>query len=404
MEHAFSKNDCVQFVSNGPYLPVRLLQAHEDGRVVFFCGAGISMPKLLTKPNPLARSKPLGFASLVDSLYTEFGVTPNPRQERAIEAGQYDIAVGLLEPEIVGGREEVRRTLASILAEQTKPNKDTVHEYLLELSKNRDDGGTRLVTTNFDQLFEDTIKVNKLQVERFYAPLLPIPKKQWDGLVYLHGFLPEKPTLGELNNLVVSSGDFGRAYLTERWASRFVSELFRNYSVCFVGYSLNDPVLRYMTDAIAADRQQGESAPEIFAFGSYSEGKEEEECAEWKDKNVMPILYLEDKEHTQLRKTLQVWSKTCGHGVVWKEDIVTEYAKKNPSENTKEDDFVSRVIWALSDPSGLPAKRFAVLNPVRSLDWLKLLSGELYNHTRLGSSGIATKADSNDERASRSAI
>ena len=30
----------MQFVRNGPDIPDSLLQAHEDGRVVFFCGAG----------------------------------------------------------------------------------------------------------------------------------------------------------------------------------------------------------------------------------------------------------------------------------------------------------------------------------------------------------------------------
>ena len=34
----------MQFVRHGPDIPERLLQAHEDGRVVFFCGAGISYP------------------------------------------------------------------------------------------------------------------------------------------------------------------------------------------------------------------------------------------------------------------------------------------------------------------------------------------------------------------------
>ena len=32
----------MQFGRNGPDIPERLLQAHEDGHVVFFCGAGIS--------------------------------------------------------------------------------------------------------------------------------------------------------------------------------------------------------------------------------------------------------------------------------------------------------------------------------------------------------------------------
>ncbi|SMB24866.1 hypothetical protein SPRA44_130024 [Serratia proteamaculans] len=72
----------------------------------------------------------------------------------------------------------------------------------------------------------------------------------WTGLVFLHGLIPDKPDDTALNRLVVTSGDFGLAYLTERWAARFVSELFRNYVVCFVGYSINDPVLRYMMDAL----------------------------------------------------------------------------------------------------------------------------------------------------------
>jgi NAD-dependent SIR2 family protein deacetylase len=34
----------MQFVPNGPDIPNALLHAHEEGRVVFFCGAGISYP------------------------------------------------------------------------------------------------------------------------------------------------------------------------------------------------------------------------------------------------------------------------------------------------------------------------------------------------------------------------
>ncbi len=32
----------MQFIQNGPDIPERLLEAHEDSHVVFFCGAGIS--------------------------------------------------------------------------------------------------------------------------------------------------------------------------------------------------------------------------------------------------------------------------------------------------------------------------------------------------------------------------
>lgn len=32
------------FIVNGPDIPESLLEAHEEGRIVFFCGAGISYP------------------------------------------------------------------------------------------------------------------------------------------------------------------------------------------------------------------------------------------------------------------------------------------------------------------------------------------------------------------------
>ena len=85
---------------------------------------------------------------------------------------------------------------------------------------------------------------------------------------------------------------FGLAYLTERWAARFVSELFRNYLVCFVGYSINDPVLRYMMDALAADRMLGENTPQAYALGDCEPGQEcRQDDMNGTAKGVIPILY-----------------------------------------------------------------------------------------------------------------
>lgn len=75
----------MQFVKDGPDIPETLLQAHEDGKVVFFCGAGISYPAGLP-----------GFGGLVEQLYEELGETPNGVQAAALKAFQYDTAVGLL--------------------------------------------------------------------------------------------------------------------------------------------------------------------------------------------------------------------------------------------------------------------------------------------------------------------
>lgn len=364
------------------------MQAHEDGQVVFFCGAGISYPARL-----------FGFGGLVEKIYSALAVAPSAVQQSAIKAGQFDTAIGLLEADIVGGRETVRRALAGILTpDLSAPNAIANHEALLTLGKSRE-GRTRLITTNFDRLFEEVIAAKSLSIERFQAPLLPVPKNRWDGLVYLHGLLSAAPTAGELDRLVVSSGDFGLAYLTERWAARFVSELFRNYTVCFVGYSINDPVLRYMMDALAADRLLGESPPEMFAFGSYSKGNEELRANEWRAKNVTPILYGEHNLHAYLHNTLRSWAETYRDGVRGKERIVVECAIARPLASTRQDDFVGRLMWALSDPGGLPARRFAELDPVPSLDWLEPLSEERYRHADLGRFGIRPKATLDDKLA-----
>src|SRR5690554_1665597 len=369
----------MQFVRNGPDIPERLLQAHEDGRVVFFCGAGISYPAGLP-----------GFDGLVKRLYEDLQPLPNAVQRAAIKAKHFDTAVGILEADIAGGREKVRKALADILTPTVSISRNAIatHESLLTLGRSRE-GQTRLVTTNFDRLFKEVISTKALEIEEFQAPLLPVPKNRWNGLVYLHGLLNIKPTTSDLDRLVISSGDFGLAYLIERWAARFVSELFRNYTVCFVGYSINDPVLRYMMDALAADRLLGESPPEMFALGSFSKGKEEERANEWRAKNVTPILYREHNRHAYLHKTLRAWAETYRDGVRGKERIVVECAMARPLASTRQDDFVGRLLWALSDPGGLPARRFADLNPVPSLDWLEPLSEERYRHVDLPRFGIS---------------
>ena len=376
----------MQFVRGGPDVPERLLQAHEEGRVVFFCGAGISYPAGLP-----------GFAGLVAELYSGLEVIPDPVQAAAIKSKRYDTAVGLLETNYVGGRQAVRRKIAEILApDLSAPNATATHDALLTLAACRE-RRTRLITTNFDRLFEHAIANGRSPAERFEAPLLPVPKQRWDGLVYLHGLLPEDPADKNLDNLVVSSGDFGLAYLTERWAARFVSELLRNFVVCFVGYSIDDPVLRYMMDALAADRLLGESPPEMFAFGSHSKGQEEAHANEWRAKNVTPVLYRQHRRHAYLHRTLRAWADTYRDGARGKERIVVEYAMARPDTATRQDDFVSRMLWALSDPGGLPAMRFAELNPAPGLEWLEPLGEERFGHADLIRFGIPPRASAHEK-------
>jgi SIR2-like domain len=367
----------MQLVEKGPDIPNHLMQAHEEGRVVFFCGAGVSYPAGLP-----------GFKGLVTKLYASLGTSPTEIEKSAIRKGQFDTAIGLLEARIPGSRERVREQVAEILtpADVKHPRATATHRALISLARNKD-GRHRIVTTNFDRLFEVALIGND-SISRSAAPRLPVPKRRWSGLVYLHGLLPEKPAAGDLDALVLSSGDFGLAYLTEGWAARFVSELFRNYVVCFVGYSINDPVLRYMMDALAADRLLGESPSEVFAFGSFSKGRQKEQELEWDSKHVTPILYEQHSNHFYLHRTLRAWADHYRDGILGNERIVSRNASNPPPASTKQDDVVGRVLWAISDPSGVPAKLFAELDPVPPLAWLEPLARERFFHRDLRRFGI----------------
>jgi len=366
----------MQLVAKGPDIPDALLQAHEEGRAVFFCGAGISYPAGLP-----------GFKGLVDAIYSLVGTTPDPIEKEAYSRNQFDATLDLLERRLPGQRLAVRNALAKALQPKLRRKGATdTHVALLQLARTRDKA-LRLVTTNFDRIFEWVAKRAKCSTSAYAAPMLPIPKSsRWNGLVYLHGLLPEHPDASALNRLVLTSGDFGLAYLTERWAARFVGELFRNYVVCFVGYSINDPVLRYMMDAIAADRMLGEVTPQAYALGDCCPGQEDQKTIEWEAKGVTPILYevpIGTHDHSALHLSLKAWAETYRDGVLGKERIVVDYAMTRPSSSTLQDDFVGRMLWALSDKSGLPAKRFADFDPAPPLEWLEAFSIERYHHADL---------------------
>lgn len=354
----------MQFIQNGPDIPDALLQAHEEGRVVFFCGAGISYPAGLP-----------GFGELVRELYEQAGEHPHAVESDALRDKNFDRTIGLLEKRIQGGRRNIRRHLPKILApDLDKKRALTSHLALLTLGRNSS-GLLRLVTTNFDTLFEEAACRYKLPAFITYPD--PPLRAQWNGVVHLHGRMPENPIEDELEELILSDADFGHAYLTQGWAARFVTRLFREHTICFVGYSIDDPVLRYMTAAHAL----GEQTPEMFAFAPHKANKAEEQNKAWQAKNVTPILYDERDSHRTLHQTLRVWASIYRDRTAGKSRIISRLAHRPPGDLSNP--FVSRVLWALSDKSGLPAQRFADLDPVPPLEWLRVLSDYRYQHADL---------------------
>ena len=205
-----------ELVPEGPRIPVHLMNEVDEGSVVFFCGAGVSVGDGSNLPNFEELVEHVYEANRIEADEVEHEALHRDEPDRSRRRPQFDKALGLLERSDRLGPEALRGTVIERLSRRaTAPLR--VHEALLTLS--RTEGGTRLVTTNFDNRFVEAGEAN-LSVDA--APKLPVPTRyNWSSLVHLHGrIVPDEGGA----NLVLTAADFGRAYLTERWAARFVTE------------------------------------------------------------------------------------------------------------------------------------------------------------------------------------
>jgi NAD-dependent SIR2 family protein deacetylase len=205
----------MRWVKDGPDIPVEIVQAVEDGRVVFFCGAGVSQQSGLPS-----------FKGLVEAVYKKLHRRREsfPAEEKAFRDQNYDQAFASLEAAI---KEPglIRRLVAESLAPAADADTGT-HKALLTLATDRD-RKCRLVTTNYDRCFLPHIAADT-RIDA--APRLPVPQPgRWKSIVHLHGYLDDCGDDGR--ELVLSSADFGAAYLVDGWATRFLRELFQHFII-----------------------------------------------------------------------------------------------------------------------------------------------------------------------------
>ena len=324
---------------DGPDFPVSFLNRLQDDDVVFFCGAGVSVDA------GVGRKKLPDFGGLTKELFARFGAPLGKRDKRRRD---YDRMLEELEREYTGVREEVRRILAP--EGVVSPRRLENHRNLLKLASvsGSDDAErrVRLVTTNFDDRFQRAAELENMPVVTDVAPKLPMPEdgKEWASLVHLHGRIGD----GGPDNLVLTSSDFGRAYLIQGWARRFVVQLLRKWHVAFVGYGLNDPPMRYLMDAAADIRSRDpDKFREPYAFALFREGREDAVRAEWEKKGVTPILCRKGKgggAYSPLWKALAELAQFMDDPFESKKMLALKTTNDMPKG-----DGVERVIWALQD-------------------------------------------------------
>ena len=364
----------MQLITDGPDIPDALWVEHEKGNVVFFCGAGISVGAGL----PL-------FGELTQHVIEETG-----GDWKQYKKNSFEEVLEIHQRNVIGDRSAVLTEIWKKLQPNYSSQLSTkFHEALITLSRTKSvPRHSRLVTTNFDRIFEECLVNRTDRPEALIAPRPPIPKDHyWNGIVYLHGLLPpEIYDDNSIDNLILTSSDFGRAYLSERWAARFVTEMFRNYVVCFIGYSLNDPVMRYMIDAISADTRDGVPMPARYIFTDDKAG--------WDERGVKPIVYKKKGNHHLLRETIVAWAKNYSIAIDARKEIVAEVASKKftpaiQGERYRDKEPTGRLMWALQDAKA--AEFFSKMEPPPSWEWIHVLDAREYTYDDLASFGHETK-------------
>lgn len=305
----------MQFVEGGPDIPDELLLALDEGRVVFFCGAGVSRAKAKL-PDFVGLSKDVLNALRVedDSLAAKVLAEINRVEKQTGVPGliSADRVFGLLE------RDFLERDIESAVAQALDPKKVkdfdpekgvdlSAHEILLDLATTKD-GVTKLVTTNFDRLFDDCGR----GLEVWQPPRLPDPARPGDlrGIIYLHGRATDSYDGAEGDGFILSSAEFGRAYLAEGWATRFFKNVIDRYSVVFVGYNADDPPVQYLLEAL--NKSNGR-LDEVYAFQS---GDVDDATSRWEHKGVTAIPFSKD-DYANLWDTLEKWARRAKNPEGW---------------------------------------------------------------------------------------
>ena len=333
-------------------IPESLRRVHEDGEIVFFCGAGVSMPAGLPSFKGLAR------AVLMDLLPPKDSCEPGSTAAlawQAFEDYRYDEALGILESPHEGF--DPKNVREKVLHHLSSPRIRTLEKhFILTRLVDLDTDRGRLVTTNFDRLFEKAqAKLPKQEgsshsMAVHIAPALPPAKPlTFRGLVYLHGRLESSP---DDRQLVLTTADFGMAYMLEGWALRFSSELFRHYRVVFIGYRVEDPTMRYLVSALAAARGESpQQFKEPYAFAPYGGGEEVATAAEaeqqWKLKGITPLSYDAANDHQQLWDALGEWADDHRQGLEGRRQKVTLLSQTLPTDEN--DPSIGEMAWALKD-------------------------------------------------------
>lgn len=303
--------------------PNQIIEAINNKELVVFVGAGASMGKPTCLPD---------FEKLTEMIAEGTGLDKDKNES-------CEAFLGRLECQGV----DVNRRAADILS-QKKLRPNELHKYIVQLFPCFED--VKIVTTNYDDMFEKIVGKKALKnMKIFNAPALPLGDDV-TGIVHIHG------NVNEPSYMVVTDEDFGKAYLSESYVSRFLVKLFENYTILFIGYSYNDVIVRYLTRAMTRNA----ACPRYILIDS-AEGN-------WKELGMQPILYP-TKDYLRLNEAINQLGIRIGRGLLDWENSLRMIADYPPVDLTIE----SEVLYCLESDE----RTRILIKSIHGKEWMQWL-------------------------------
>jgi hypothetical protein len=349
-----SQDVCLmRFVPDGPDIPNPLIRSWRAGKVLFLAGAGVSVPSGLPQFEELAlkvyeligesmhvtlrAARKLVLPSGRAKLFDQARLTP----ERRAEAGlfldkQFDRFFSALEKRIdpdKNGRAKFRHVRDAVDKLLSQGAHGTSHRDLLRLSlaKNPFSDPTkshccRIVTTNFDLLLEEAWHAEfGSPPKSFDARVAPRPgSRDFEGIVHLHGKLQAG---APDSDYVLSSRDFARVYLRSGTIGNYVYDLIRRYQLVLIGYSADDPPMRYLMDAIGEDASLFPDMTRPYAVTDIPPKSTEIDTARlraiWSTKEIEPLFFEKrigaKNGYAALWESINLWADWARSEMSWVE-------------------------------------------------------------------------------------
>lgn len=345
-------DDDVVYMTSDVAIPQALLDAHIAGRLVLFVGAGASV----ASPSDLP---------LFDGLARRLAELA--RDDPPAEHESLDFFIGSMPPDF-----DAHSQTRSIIADgASKPN--ATHTAIVRLADASP--AFRVVTTNFDDHLAQAAAAEGIRIaDTWVGPALPLGD-DFDGLVHLHGSV-----LRDARELVLTDRDFGRAYLTQAWATRFLLPMFQRFTVLFIGYSHDDPLMRYLALGLPSDTPR-------YVLTRTDDAVDKK----WQRLHVATVSYpVDGHDHGALVDAIEAWSERARMGRLQHSARVAEIVAAGTTLRPVDRDYLLQRLRSADGARDFVAASNP-LTPRAKVDWLRWIE-DIPEFKSLFSNGQATDA------------